>query len=68
VAEVHAFIRGRLTARYGDEGEKVRLLYGGSVKPANCAELLRVANVNGSLVGGASLVASDFLSIASVYR
>jgi triosephosphate isomerase len=68
VAEVHAFIRGRLTARYGDEGEKVRLLYGGSVKPANCAELLRVANVNGSLVGGASLIASDFLSIASVYR
>jgi triosephosphate isomerase len=68
VAEVHAFIRGRLTARYGDEGEKVRLLYGGSVKPANCAELLRIANVNGSLVGGASLVASDFLSIASVYR
>lgn len=68
VAEVHAFIRGRLTARYGDEGGKVRLLYGGSVKPANCAELLRIANVNGSLVGGASLVASDFLSIASVYR
>lgn len=68
VAEVHAFIRERLTARYAAEGDKIRVLYGGSVKPANAAELLHVPNVNGALVGGASLVASDFLGIASVYR
>ena len=46
----------------------VRILYGGSVKPANAAELLAVADVNGALVGGASLKAADFLAIAGVYR
>lgn len=64
VAEVHAMLRGQLAARLGpEEGERVRLLYGGSVKPANAAELLAVANVNGALVGGASLKAEDFLGI-----
>jgi triosephosphate isomerase len=64
VAEVHGFIRERLVARYGAEGQATRILYGGSVKPSNAAELLRVDNVNGALVGGASLKAVDFLGIA----
>ena len=68
VAEVHGFIRKRLTERFGGEGAGVRLLYGGSVKPANAQELLSVAEVNGALVGGASLKAEDFLGIAAVYR
>ncbi|HLH88615.1 MAG TPA: triose-phosphate isomerase [Xanthobacteraceae bacterium] len=64
VAEVHGFIRGRLVARFGAAGEGVRILYGGSVKPANAKELMAVANVDGALVGGASLKASEFLAIA----
>jgi triosephosphate isomerase (TIM) len=64
VAEVHGFIRERLVARYGAEGQGMRILYGGSVKPSNASELLRVENVNGALVGGASLKAADFLGIA----
>jgi triosephosphate isomerase (TIM) len=64
VAEVHAFIRAELTARYGEAGQGVRILYGGSVKPSNAGELLHVADVNGALVGGASLKAEDFLGIA----
>jgi triosephosphate isomerase len=68
VAEAHAFIRQRLTARFGSEGNRVRILYGGSVNPANAKELLTIANVNGALVGGASLKAADFLGIAAVYR
>src|SRR5450759_2278161 len=68
VAEAHAFIRKRLQARFGAEGGHIRILYGGSVKPANAKELLTIANVNGALVGGASLKAADFLGIATVYR
>jgi triosephosphate isomerase len=68
VAEVHGHIRARLAARFGGAGEGVRILYGGSVKPANAKELLTVADVDGALVGGASLVAEDFLAIAGVYR
>jgi triosephosphate isomerase len=67
VAEVHGFIRRRLTERFGEQGAGVRLLYGGSVKPSNAGELLTVAEVNGALVGGASLIAADFLGIAAVY-
>ncbi|MEZ5790711.1 MAG: triose-phosphate isomerase [Nitratireductor sp.] len=63
VEEAHAFIRGELVSRYGDDGAKLRILYGGSVKPSNAAELLSVANVDGALVGGASLKAEDFLGI-----
>jgi len=63
--ETHAFIRGELTERYGEEcAAAVRILYGGSVKPSNAAELMAVKNVNGALVGGASLKAADFLAIA----
>ena len=68
VAEVHAAIRASLADLVGAaEQTKVRILYGGSVKPANAAELLAVANVDGALVGGASLVAADFLGIAGAY-
>ena len=67
VAEVHGFIRDKLRARFGGAGEGMRLLYGGSVKPANARELLSVADVDGALVGGASLKAEEFLAIAGAY-
>lgn len=67
VAEVHALIRSELEARLGPEGRGLRILYGGSVKPSNAAELMAVANVDGALVGGASLKAEDFLGIAAAY-
>ncbi len=57
-----------LTDRFGAEGGRVRILYGGSVKPGNARELLTIPEVNGALVGGASLKAEDFLGIAAVYR
>jgi triosephosphate isomerase (TIM) len=64
VADAHAFMRRTLTERLGaGEGGAVRLLYGGSVKPSNAAELLGVADVDGALVGGASLKAADFVAI-----
>jgi len=65
VAAMHADIRAALVARYGDAGAAVRILYGGSVKPGNAAELLSVANVDGALVGGASLTAASVLAIAA---
>ncbi len=68
VAEMHAAIRGLLGEIYGPAGATMRILYGGSVKPANAAELLGLANVDGALVGGASLKAADFLGIAGVCR
>lgn len=68
VAEVHAFIRRKLNECYGSAGAAMRILYGGSVKPSNAKELLGLPNVNGALVGGASLKAADFLGIAEVYR
>jgi triosephosphate isomerase (TIM) len=67
VIEVHGFIRERLKARFGAAGEGMRALYGGSVKPSNAKELLTLANVDGALVGGASLKADDFLGIAAAY-
>jgi triosephosphate isomerase len=68
VAEVHAHIRKWLGDRVGAQAQTVRILYGGSVKPANARDLLSVANVNGALVGGASLKSADFLGIAAIYR
>lgn len=68
VAEVHQFIRNKLVERFGASGQHFRLLYGGSVKPDNAVELLGVDNVDGALVGGASLKASDFLAICGAYR
>ena len=64
IEQIHRFIRDLLTARFSGEGAGIRILYGGSVKPSNAGELMAVANVNGALVGGASLKASDFLAIA----
>jgi triosephosphate isomerase len=64
VAEVHAKIRADLEARFAD-GASFRILYGGSVKGSNAAELLSVANVDGALIGGASLKAEEFLAIAA---
>ncbi len=67
VADMHGFIRQMLSARYGDAAQRTRILYGGSVKPNNAAELLAVDNVDGALVGGASLKAEEFLPIVRIY-
>ncbi|MCC7267418.1 MAG: triose-phosphate isomerase [Caulobacteraceae bacterium] len=63
IAQMHAAIRGVLVDKFGDAGAKISILYGGSVKPANAAEILATAEVGGALVGGASLKAADFLPI-----
>ncbi|HYD45975.1 MAG TPA: triose-phosphate isomerase [Phenylobacterium sp.] len=63
IAEMHAAIRGVLTDKFGEAGARVPILYGGSVKPGNAAEILATAEVGGALVGGASLKAADFLPI-----
>jgi triosephosphate isomerase len=68
IAVVHNGIRALLGDIYGPLGAKTRLLYGGSVKPSNCNELLTLDNVDGALVGGASLKATEFLAIAAAYR
>lgn len=69
VKEVHSHLRRRLIERFGEEiGGSIRLLYGGSVQPANAASLLSVPNVDGALVGGASLKAKDFLAICEAAR
>jgi len=68
VEAIHADIRRALVDRFGSDGNRVRILYGGSVKAANASELMGVANVNGTLVGGASLKAVDFNGIIDAYR
>jgi triosephosphate isomerase len=65
IAEVHDFLRDRLTRRFGADAMGMRLLYGGSVKPSNAAEIFAVSNVDGALVGGASLKAAEFSAIVS---
>jgi triosephosphate isomerase len=65
IAEMHGAIRARLVGRYGSAGEMVRILYGGSVKASNAVEIFAVPNVDGALVGGASLKASDFIPIVA---
>lgn len=67
VAEVHAHIRKLLLGSHLDDGANIRVLYGGSVKPSNAAELMGTDNVNGALVGGASLKAADFIGIIKAY-
>ena len=67
VGDMHGFIREQLVSRFGQAAEAVRILYGGSVKPANAKELMAITNVDGALIGGASLNADEFLAIASVY-
>jgi triosephosphate isomerase len=66
IAEVHGAAREWLGEIMGAAGAEVRILYGGSVKPANAMEILAVADVDGALVGGASLRAEDFWAIADV--
>ncbi len=68
IAEMHGFIRSQAARHLADQGAQLRILYGGSVKPANAAELLQIQNVDGALVGGASLNAREFMAIAGVYR
>jgi triosephosphate isomerase len=65
IAEMHAAIRARLVGRYGGDGAAVRILYGGSVKPSNAGEIFSIADVDGALVGGASLKAADFIPIVA---
>ena len=65
IAEVHALMRRQLRARFGEEAEGMRLLYGGSVKPDNAADIFALDDVDGALVGGASLKAEDFSPIIS---
>ena len=65
IAEMHAAIRAKLIDRYGQDGKEVRILYGGSVKPSNAGEIFSIADVDGALVGGASLKAADFLPIVA---
>ncbi len=68
VAAMHAFIREELARQFPDAGQGVRILYGGSVKAGNAKALLAVPEVGGALVGGASLVAADFIAIARAAR
>ena len=68
IAQMHGFIRQHLASRFGRTMEAMRILYGGSVKPSNAKELMSVADVDGALVGGASLKGPEFLAIASIYR
>jgi triosephosphate isomerase len=65
IAAAHAHIRARLAERFGDGAKAIRILYGGSVKPSNAAEILGLDDVDGALVGGASLKAADFLGIVA---
>ena len=65
IATMHAAIRSNLVERFGEKGSAIRILYGGSLKPQNAREILAVKNVNGGLVGGASLLAKDFYTIIS---
>jgi triosephosphate isomerase (TIM) len=68
VTEMHAFLRRRLAQHWPGAGNNVRIVYGGSVKPANALELLTIDDVDGTLIGGASLRASKFMAIAGIYR
>ena len=68
VEEAHAFMRRELSERFGEQGSSMRILYGGSVKPSNAKDLMAVSNVDGALIGGASLKAEDFLAIYRVYE
>jgi triosephosphate isomerase len=65
IGEMHAALRNQLVNRYGVPGEQVRILYGGSVKASNAQEIFGIADVDGALVGGASLKAADFIPIVA---
>jgi triosephosphate isomerase len=65
IAEMHSAVRGKLLNRFGEDGARVRILYGGSVKPSNAGEIFSIADVDGALVGGASLKAEEFIPIVA---
>jgi len=65
IEQIHGFIRSKLIQKLRDDGHGVRILYGGSLKPANASEILAISDVNGGLIGGASLKAADFLAIVA---
>ena len=65
---MHAALRARIDERFGDDGAGVRILYGGSVKASNAVEIFAIADVDGALVGGASLTAADFLPIVEAAK
>ena len=65
IRDMHSAIRAKLRERYGAAGEQVRILYGGSVKPSNAGEIFGIQDVDGALVGGASLKAADFIPIVA---
>lgn len=65
IEAMHGAIRAALGQRFGKEGHRIRILYGGSVKPGNAAEIFAIENVDGGLIGGASLKADDFLAIVA---
>ncbi|MCF6329177.1 MAG: triose-phosphate isomerase, partial [Henriciella sp.] len=65
IGEVHGAVRAQLEGRFGAQGRATPILYGGSMKPGNAAEILNVDHVNGGLIGGASLKADDFIAIYS---
>ena len=65
IGEMHGAIRAKLRERFGDGGEAIRILYGGSVKASNAGEIFAIRDVDGALVGGASLKASDFIPIVA---
>ncbi|MEM9575002.1 MAG: triose-phosphate isomerase, partial [Pseudomonadota bacterium] len=68
IASIHAHIRGELVALLGDAGSKMKILYGGSLKPTNAKEILAISNVDGGLIGGASLKSEDFLAICAAVQ
>lgn len=68
IADMHSFIRGRANQHLPGQGAQLRILYGGSVKPTNAAQLLGIKDVDGALVGGASLSSAEFMAIARIYR
>jgi triosephosphate isomerase len=65
IADMHGAIRRKLRERYGPSGDELRILYGGSVKASNAAEIFAIEDVDGALVGGASLTAADFIPIVA---
>ncbi|MEL6202932.1 MAG: triose-phosphate isomerase [Pseudomonadota bacterium] len=66
IETMHGFIRDSLVSRYPSEGNKMRILYGGSLKPSNAEAILAIHNVDGGLIGGASLKSEDFLAICEI--
>jgi triosephosphate isomerase len=68
IADMHGFIRDRANQHLPGQGTQLRILYGGSVKPTNAAQLLGIKDVDGALAGGASLSSAKFMAIAGIYR